>query len=216
MASRVCWSCGVYAHMKLGNNSMSIKKLGYDYQSTLQAMFICDQCETASVGLLEVRKAEITTLRPFELERLMEDSPALKWLPQSGIGKDFPDVPLQIAAPASEAFSSRSINAYRGAILLARAVVEATAKNKGITKGMLDKKIDAMREAGLISELVQMAAHEIRHIGNDMAHGDFDEEVTDVDADEILNLMDMILDEVYQKPAQVNRLKDAREAKNAK
>ena len=48
----------------------------------------------------------------------------------------FPDVPSEIAAAASEAYRGRMVaNANRAAILLARSVIEATAKDKGITKG---------------------------------------------------------------------------------
>lgn len=55
--------------------------------------------------------------------------------------------------------------------MLARAVIEATAKAKEITTGTLYKKIEKMHEQGLLSELVRDQAHEVRYLGNDMAHG---------------------------------------------
>lgn len=60
------------------------------------------------------------------------------------------------------------------------------------------------------------AAHEIRHLGTDMAHGDLAEPVSKSDATEILTLMDEVLAEVFQSPARVARLQAARAAKMAK
>lgn len=127
-------------------------------------------------------------------------------------GKDFPDVPEHIASAADEAHKSLSIDAHRGAIALARAVVEATAKDHEITKGTLDKKIDEMANQGVISEAMKDAAHEIRFAGNEVAHGDLAEEpITRDDAEEVLALMDAILTRVYQEPAQVARVRQRRE-----
>ncbi|MBU5868948.1 DUF4145 domain-containing protein, partial [Vibrio cholerae O1] len=63
-------------------------------------------------------------------------------------------------------------NAGRGAVILARAVIEATAKDKGITNGNLYAKIDQLHISGLIREHIKEAAHEVRLGGNDVAHGD--------------------------------------------
>ncbi|WP_224049612.1 DUF4145 domain-containing protein [Arthrobacter sp. NicSoilB4] len=126
-------------------------------------------------------------------------------------GKNFPDVPEHIASAADEAYRCRSINALRGAILLARGVVEATAKERGIDKGMLHAKIEALHAEGDIRGFTKEAAHELRYLGNDMAHGDFVNDVDADDADEVLDVMTEILSEVYQGPARVNRMKTKRE-----
>ena len=76
------------------------------------------------------------------------------------------------------------------------------------------------------------AAHEVRHWGNDVAHGDFDvpqEPATDEDnreaaeemtaavtreeAEEILVLMDDLFAELFQGPARTKRAREAREVK---
>jgi hypothetical protein len=100
--------------------------------------------------------------------------------------------------------------AYRGAVLLARSVIEATAKEKGLTTGTLVTKIDAMYEARLIREDIRDGAHEVRFIANDAAHGDFTEPVPQADAELILTLMDEVLEEVFQSPARVARRRAAR------
>ena len=98
------------------------------------------------------------------------------------------------------------------AILMARTVVEATAKAKGITRGMLVAKIDDLAAQGFIRTDTKEAAHEIRHFGNDMAHGDI-EDVPEVDdVRDVLVLMDEILSEVFQGPARTARLRNRRAA----
>src|SRR4051794_15501966 len=114
---------------------------------------------------METRKA-VTSVEA-ELQHM--DS-FLRWLPQKGVGKDFDDVPESIGAAASEVHSCLSIKANRAAIALGRAVVEATAKDKGITKGNLQNKIDALAEKGLIREHTREVAHQVRLNGNEVAH----------------------------------------------
>lgn len=131
-------------------------------------------------------------------------------------GKAFPDVPDQVAATADEAHQCLSIGAHRGAVALARAVVEATAKERGVVNGNLMGKIDALATAGTISDAMKDAAHEIRFAGNEVAHGDLAEEVlSQEDAEEVVSLMDAILLRVYQEPAQVARVREKREARRA-
>src|SRR5262245_41493043 len=54
----------------------------------------------------------------------------LRTWPELVSGKTFPDVPGHIAEAADEAYLCLGIQAYRATVLLARAVVEATAKDK--------------------------------------------------------------------------------------
>jgi hypothetical protein len=96
---------------------------------------------------------------------------------------------------------------------LARSVVEATAKDKGVTTGNLVSKIDQMYESRLIREDVCDGAHELRYVGDDMAHGDFAELISKADAELMLTLMDETLQEVYQSPARVRRRREARLSK---
>ncbi len=125
-------------------------------------------------------------------------------------------MPAHIAEAAAEAYSCHSIGAYRAAGALARAVVEATAKDKGITGRTLYDRIEQLEQQGLVRPLVREAAHEIRHFGNDMAHGDLVEDLTEEAATETLALMDELLSEVYQAPARIARVRSARESRSAR
>jgi len=144
-----------------------------------------------------------------------EKGPEIKWVPVTGTGRPFEDVPTHIASAASEAYECHSIGAHRGAGSLARAVIEATAKDKGITSGNLQSKIEQMEQMDHIRPHIRDAAHEVRHLGNDMAHGDFVQPVTEEETAEVLELMGEILNEVYQSPAKISARRAAREAKKA-
>ena len=111
--------------------------------------------------------------------------------------------PSSVAATASEAHTCIAVQAYWAAVLLARSVIEATAKEKGISKGTLEQKIDVMHEKRLIRDYISDGAHEVRYFGNDMAHGDFVQDVSREDAGLALTLMDQVLEEVFQRPARV-------------
>jgi hypothetical protein len=100
-------------------------------------------------------------------------------------------------------------------VISARSVIEATAKDKGMTTGSLMAKIDTMYEARLIREDIKDGAREVRLLANDAAHGDFGEPVPQADAELILTLMDEVLEEVYESPARVARRGAARLDKGA-
>jgi hypothetical protein len=128
--------------------------------------------------------------------------------------KSYPDVPDAIATAASEAHQALGADAPRASVAMARATVEATAKDRGIIKGNLESKIDQLAKDGHISEAMRLAAHEIRFAGNEVAHGDLvNEPITVDDAAEIAELMDAILERVYQEPAKVARVRASREAR---
>lgn len=140
----------------------------------------------------------------------------LDYWPRHIGGRAFPDVPSGIGETADEAHRCLSVGANRGAIALARTVVEATAKDNGITAGNLEKKIDALAEKGVIGQDTAQAAHAVRLWGNDAAHGDLAfEEFSPEDAQEVLALMDEVLNRAYQGPARVQRIIASREARKA-
>jgi hypothetical protein len=68
----------------------------------------------------------------------------------------------------------------------------------------------AMARLALLREHMQEAAHEVRYLGNDMAHGDFVTIVAEQEADETLGLMAEVLAEVFQSQARIQRRGDAR------
>ena len=135
---------------------------------------------------------------------------ALTWLPLAAEAPAVDDVPEAIARAAREAHTSLSIGNYMAAILMARTVIEATAKAKNVNSGDLSKKINEMRDKQLIRPAIADQAHEVRYFGNDMAHGDLDDIPEQIDAEEVLALMGQVLSEVFQGPALMERLRARR------
>jgi hypothetical protein len=127
---------------------------------------------------------------------------------------DYPDVPDAIAGAAREAQQALAASAARASVLMARATLEATAKDKGITTGTLGSKIEKLSAQGLISQNMKEVADEIRLAGNEAAHGDIlYEPISIADAKEIVELMDAMLMRIYQEPTKVARVRASRLAR---
>jgi hypothetical protein len=188
--------------------------------TNLMACFRCDGCAALNICSLWTGDIIDSGLDSAGIASVLANPdprfPAeTRWYPEKISGKQYPDVPSDIAGAASEAHRSMTVEAYRGAVILARAVIEATAKDKSIAGGTLMSKIDAMYAARLIREDIRDGAHEVRFLANEAAHGEFAESVPEADAELILTLMDEVLEEVYQSPARVARRRAARLAKAA-
>ena len=211
MPSTTCGWCSRFANMSRIGQVIDVRDVT---GAVYFVLFQCDHCHNGVLGHVFINDSEIQWANSTD-ELLQSNAAKFHWLPAKGTPRAYDDVPAHIAAAASEAHECESIGAYRAAVQLARSVVEATAKAKGVTAGPLVEKIDKMHAQGLLREHIREAAHEIRHLGNEMAHGDFIEPVTAEEADETLTLMSEVLAEVFQSPARVERRRRARLARQA-
>lgn len=214
MASTICGWCGDRTHMKMVLDPYRLPEAvwptkGFGLTDTdhpvYMAAFQCsnENCERLSIGWTPLYRSASGTPKEQLPRKILE------WEPTKIRRPVFPDVPKEIADTASEAHACLSIGAARGAVALARAVVEATAKAKGITVHNIAPKIKAMREQDIISPLTEQTSHQIRKDGNSIAHGDIGEEPMPLDdAEAILSFMDALLDEVFQRPAKLKRLSE--------
>ena len=180
----------------------------------VESAFICDECDRMSVGFAAIEAGDEHLVR--EPLAFWQANDPFEWQPKYVEGQEFPDVPGHIAAAASEAHRGESVDNHMSAILMARTVIEATAKDKDISEGGLQRKIQLMVERGLIRPHIKEVADEVRHFGNDMAHGDITIPVDRDDAVEVLALMDEILNEVYQGPARLASVRARRLERSAR
>lgn len=179
-----------------------------------EAAFSCDHCGEMSIGARGFSHIEAGS-NSFEMSKKFWDrEDAHIWYPKYVGGQSYPDVPAHIGKHASEAHMTFSIGAVSSAVLMARAVIEATAKDKGIDGKDLATKIKALRGQDLIGPQTEQLAHNIRGFGNDMAHGDFTEPLDADDAETVLEFMDIIIDEVFQRPTKLASMQ-AKEAQRA-
>ena len=183
----------------------------YEGGSLIRLAAICDQCGNVSIANGPVADPYGDSV---DLKRVITHADSgneeLVWDPKVGHAPTVDDVPDHIARAAREAYSSSSVQNNMAAILMARTVVEATAKSKGIDSGNLASKINKLRDGGFIRPAIAEQAHEVRFMGNDMAHGDIDEAPDAIDAEEILALMSEVLSEVFQGPARLERIRKRR------
>ncbi|NUL05356.1 DUF4145 domain-containing protein [Streptomyces lunaelactis] len=205
--STVCGWCGRYANMKPCSPTARMREIasGHNWaQVEVQLACACDYCGGINIAVGEATDRDMG-------QRTPTDDEIEHWVPGVKPVKDYEHVPEQIAAAALEAHCCLAESYLRGAVAIARSVVESTAKVKGITSGLLHNKIDEMFDRKLIREHVRDAAHEVRFSGNEIAHGDLvDTPLPHEDAEEILGLMDEILDEIFQSPARVAQRKQKR------
>lgn len=190
------------------------ERLGWPQLYIADASYRCDGCGRLSVVSWDMEEYPDDRMRRIFSRTIEPESYETQhWYPVPGSQRSFEDVPDEIASAAREAWLCHSAGAERGAVALARAVVESTAKAKGFESGTLEKKIVDLAETGLIRPAVAEQAHEVRHIGNGAAQGDLGSPVTAEEAEECLNLMGEVLNEVWQAPARAARLRKAREAR---
>ena len=170
-----------------------------------QVTYTCDHCGRLSIA---TAPGTLGSNHLGEIDRrIVGLGTRISWSPRIGVSVEFSDVPPHIASAASEAHECASIGANRAAILMARTVIEASAKSNGIVTGNLREKIEQMEKKGLIRPLIVKAAMGIKDFGNDMAHGDIEQEVTDEDVKETLELMGVVLNEVFQIEARTRTLR---------
>jgi hypothetical protein len=211
----VCWMCNtktgheeVVAPRILG---LEVQKLDSPYASKLAcAAYACSVCKGISIGCAAIPYDYNYNVQTFFDEQRGDD---LFWRPDAGETKNYPEVPDHIGKAATEAYECDSRQHYRAAILLARSVIEATAKDKEITSGNLHSKIDQLAKAGHIRPLIQNAAHSVRMFGNDMAHGDFVQPISGEESRQVIHIMGEILNEVFQQPAMVQQVTAAAQAR---
>ena len=177
--------------------------------SFVQSAYVCPNCHHMSIATESSSEyVPGPSTRPRDNAQNHQWGHYVQWLPKRGKSREFPDVPRHIAEAATEATLCLSMEAYRAVGSLARAIVEATAKDKKVPGGNLAARIDALAASGHIREHTKEQAHEIRYFGNDMAHGE-------EEAAEVLELVSELLNEVYQSPARLDRVREARKAKKA-
>ena len=122
----------------------------------------------------------------------------------------YEDVPDYLAAAAREAWLCHAHGAYIAACAVARAVIEASAKTFEITMNGIFPKIEELASRNLIwGDLIE-SAHVVRQFGNDASHGDIVQPVPKDEAEDVLDIMDELLHQLFVSPARSKRLRKSR------
>lgn len=208
MTSRHCWNCRKEARQTPFGEPV----LSFDERRYMHA-YTCDGCGVISVGVAS--QDDVRRQGNYPEVFFSQDLPRVVWLPQVPLGRNFEDVPPFIADAASEAYKCQSVGAFRAAVLLARSVIEATCKDKDVTQGTLKQKIDCLEDSRLINPMLARLSHQVRLMGNEMAHGDLDATIDAEDCDDLLEFMSALLEEIYQRPISLARRQELNRQRKA-
>ncbi|GAB3994613.1 hypothetical protein GCM10029992_09620 [Glycomyces albus] len=112
-------------------------------ESTWTAAFRCDSCQELNIAGISHSDASSPS-NEDQAKAFMNRDVDLEWEPIRLGSRQYDHTPPHIAEAASEAYRCHSVNADRGASILARAVIEATAKDKKITVNGIKAKIEGL------------------------------------------------------------------------
>jgi hypothetical protein len=179
------------------------------------AAFRCDNCQELNIA--SIPQSDVPSVSNHDQAQALmnREEVDLDWEPIRLGSKQYDHTPPHIADAASEAYRCHSVTADRGASILARAVIEATAKDKGITSGGIKAKIEALEKQGYIRAFTSRQAQAVREFANEMAHGDYVTHISHAEAAYVLALMDEVLNEVYEAPGRLDAFEQARNAAQA-
>jgi uncharacterized C2H2 Zn-finger protein len=163
----------------------------YDYQ-----IIRCSGCDTISYRSYKYN-SEVEDSDGYWEERY--PAIAIK------IKKEFKYLPSTLIQIYEEVIMTYNNNGFILCAAGIRAVLEGICKNKGITDGVLKKKIINMREQGFISSQQENILHKLRFLGNDALH---DLQMpTKEEIDAALDIIENIIESLYEILGKANILK---------
>jgi hypothetical protein len=112
-----------------------------------------------------------------------------------------PHVPKDMAADLDEAKKCFAASCYRAAAVMARRVIQLACVQKGVTKSKLVDQITELSKLGIITKDIEEWVTVVRWIGNDAAHPSNNQEVTQEDAKDSLELAEQFLHILFVTPA---------------
>lgn len=227
MVNRICWQCGVTAHMSLprtyrGGTSFSaygeptiqdfafpVDEHGFPQGEYLYVIYVCDECGYPNL-------AQYRCIPDPESDGVTLSEYPLQWIPSRAEDHRFSGVPENVAAAANEAFRCFSIQAYRASVIMARSVLEGIANTKiseplktgangkKYDKNLKEKIMDMVKEDIITRKLGEMASA-IKDVGNSSTHNIF-EKITKTDAANTLTFLELVIQQVYTQEAQLQQL----------
>ncbi|UAJ78329.1 DUF4145 domain-containing protein [Leifsonia sp. ZF2019] len=205
MLAGTCAFCGNQTHFtartaRIGKSISGQASGRYAYRAEVAAT--CDACQrfNTAYGATASRPRSLTVGEILAGSQAVTEGEAMtieSWSPPPLRPVDTEFLPESVGGYLREASDAYSVGAHRAVLLLVRSIIEATAKDKGITTGSLVQKINNLNDEGHIRRGTKDMAHALRILGNDMAHGDIDQVPNQEDANDALTIARFVLDDVY-------------------
>lgn len=125
--------------------------------------------------------------------------------PNDKVAPEVVEAAKGVAEDFSEGLRCQWIRAFKGCVVMCARAIQGSAIALGATKRQLTDQIDELFAKGRITEALKDFAHEVRVTRNLGAHPDKDglEEVTEQDAQDIVEFTREFLHHVYVMPAKL-------------
>ena len=119
------------------------------------------------------------------------------------------NLPPTVQRPYLQAVRNYDAAQYESSVLMCRRTLEAVCKDKGITTGNLNKKLDGLHTLNIIDSKMIQWAHSIRMLGNEAAH-DTDIEIQKDDSKDIVEFTEALLFYIYELNKKFDEFKTRR------
>ena len=131
------------------------------------------------------------------------------WPRGIGDGEDY--WPTAARRHWKQAHSNLNNNNYDAAALMARSALQVITRDQGATGNTLYEEIESLATSGVLSPTIKDWSHEVRELGNPVAHANPDDEETSAeDAEDIVKFLDFLLKYLYDLPKQINDYRNRR------
>ena len=169
----------------------------------LGSKFVCPRSECGRPSLVFLRVRTRVTERPI-FEGILGQLPRGMPPPMEGLSDAIDSV-------RSEAWSCFHGGDFRAAVVMGRAAVQRAVRSLGGEGRDLYQEIDSLHAQEIVTKALKDWAHEVRLAGNDAAHPEELEEVSEDEAEESLTFMDDFLNFAVALPQRHADRKAARE-----
>lgn len=117
--------------------------------------------------------------------------------------------PSIIINPYREARKCYQVHAYESCVIMCRKGIEAICIDKGEEEGNLSKKLNNLKEKGILEGIFFQWANTLRLIGNEGAHK-HEQLITQLDAKDALDFFDALITYFYHLVSQYDELLNRR------
>ena len=118
-------------------------------------------------------------------------------------------VPNAVAKPYHEAHRAYRVKIYNACAAMCRRTLEAVCGHYGESKGVLSRRLDRLRQHGIIDKAMFDWTQELRLSGNKGAHAD-PEDVTETEAKDLLEFAQALLLYAFELPKRLQRARERR------
>lgn len=174
----------------------------------LDAAYVCSRCRSmyATKCVVDTDPETMDAYIEWDLstswrddEKILEDMAT--WWPRDSSMPTLQHVPENVESFVEEAYRCFDSDCFSAAVVMARAAIEAVAKERGATGKTLADKIRHLKELEALDNRADKMFTAIKNNGNRVAHADPGERYTKAESKMLLTVLQLVLESVYEHTA---------------